>query len=261
MKLNVLFDLFYRDLPLAERIARVAATGWPAVETWKGGDPEEMKTLGAACREHGLELVSIVMNGAGDATVAPVRAENRQAFLDRIERYAENALAAGCCRGIVTTGNRVTGRSFYDQKQALIDALAAAGELAARMDFHLNLEPLNDKVDHAGYFLVSREEGIDIVRQAGSPRVRMLYDLYHQQIMTGDHLAFLESHLSWIGHFHAAGVPGRHEVMSGELHLPTVLNRLRNAGYEGNVGLEYSPALDDDRSLRESWEYLSPTLS
>ena len=257
---NILFDLFFKDLPLPERLGKIAAAGWTLVETWKGGNAEEMKQIGAACREHGLKLVSVVMNGIGDNAVAPIRAENLNAFVQQIDRYSDNALSAGCRAGIVTTGNR-TGGDFYKQKAALIEAMARGGEVAARKGFALNLEPLNDKVDHAGYFLVSREEAVDVVRQVNAPNVKALYDLYHQQIMCGDHLAFLLAHLPWIGHFHAAGVPGRHEVFTGELNYPVVIRRLLEAGYDRTFGLEYMPSLPADQSLRETLAYLSPAFA
>lgn len=257
---NVLFDLFFKDLPLPERIGRIAATGWRLIETWKGGDAAELKQIGAACQAHGVRLVSIVMNGAGDKTVAPVIAENRAAFVERIDRYSDNALAAGCAAGIVTTGNRAGGLDYYRQKANLIEALGLAAGVAGKKGFHLNLEPLNDKVDHPGYFLTSREEAIDVVRRIGAPNVKALYDLYHQQIMAGDHTAFLLDNLPWIGHFHAAGVPGRHEVFAGEMNYPYVIRRILQAGYAGTFGLEYMPSLPDEQSLRETWAHLSPAF-
>lgn len=253
---DILFDLFFKDLPLPERLARIAAAGWKAVETWKGGDAAEMKQVGDACRANGLRLVSIVMNGIGDNAVAPVRAESRAAFLERMDRLSDNALAAGCSQGIVTTGNRVNGRSFYAQKESLIEALAAAAPAMAKKGFRLNLEPLNDKVDHPGYFLVSREEAVDVVRRVNAPNVKALYDLYHEQIMGGDHTAFLLAHLPWIGHFHSAGVPGRHELFLGEMNYPWLIRRLLEAGYAGTFGLEYVPSLPDEASLRESLAYV-----
>lgn len=260
MTADILLDLFFGDLPMEQRVARVAATGWRHIETWKGGNADELKAIGKACSDSGVELVSIVMNFATDKEVAPVRAANRAAFIERIDRYSDHALAAGCKAGIVTSGNRLGGVDFYQQKSALVDALRGAAEVAARKGFRLNLEPLNDKVDHAGYYLISREEAVDIVRQVNAPNVKVLYDLYHMQIMSGDHLAFLLDHLAWIGHFHAAGVPGRHELFTGEMDYVTVMRRLGEAGYQGCFGLEYVPSLPHEDSLRQTREYLKPVL-
>jgi hydroxypyruvate isomerase len=260
MQPNILLDLFFKDFPLAERVRRIAALGWRAVETWKGGDAAELKVIGQACRDHGATFVSIVMNGVGDE-VAPVRNGNKAAFVERVDRYTDNALAAGCQSGIVTSGNRVGGLDYYRQRQNLVEALGAAAAVAEKKGFLLNLEPLNDKVDHPGYFLISREEGVAIVREVGSKNVRLLYDLYHQQIMTGDHVAFLQDNIAWIGHFHSAGVPGRHELFSGETDYPYVIRRIREAGYTGYFGLEYMPALGDEESLKKTWAYLAPAFA
>jgi hydroxypyruvate isomerase len=257
---DVLFDLFFKDLPLPERLGRIAATGWRRIETWKGGDPAEMKQIGDACRANGLELVSIVMNGIGDKDAAPIGTGNAKRFAEQIDRYSDNALSAGCHAGIVTTGNRVSGVDYYRHKQNLVEALGQASAVAARKGFLLNLEPLNDKVNHAGYFLVSREDTLDVIRQVASPHVKALYDLYHMQIMTGDHVAFLLAHLPLIGHFHSAGVPGRQELFLGEMNYPYVIRRILEAGYTGTFGLEYMPSMPDEKSLRDSLAYVAPAF-
>ncbi|MCF7854019.1 MAG: TIM barrel protein [Candidatus Pacebacteria bacterium] len=260
MRADVLLDVFFAERSIDERIATIAEAGWAGVETWKGGDAKELKAMGDACRERNMELVSIVMNGPADPAMAPVNRDNLSAFLDRIDRYSDNALAAGCTSGIVTTGNRLT-IDYYEQKQTLIEALRQATQIAEKKNFLLNLEPLNDKVDHAGYFLVSREEAVDVARQVNSPHLRVLYDLYHQQIMTGDHLAFLAANMEWIGHFHSAGVPGRHEIFTGEMDYSFVVRRIRELGYKGWFGLEYMPALDPTESLRQTAELLASALA
>ncbi len=260
MKSDVLMDLFFPDGTVAERVARIADAGWQGVETWKGSDAGVLQEIGAACRDHGMELVSIVLNGPGNPDTAPVDREKHPAFLEQLDRFSDNALSAGCKSGIVTTGNRVIG-DYYEQKQALIDALEKAARMAEEKGFLLNLEPLNDKVDHAGYFLVSREEAVDVVRRVNSANVRVLYDLYHQQIMAGDHLAFLAAHMEWIGHFHAAGVPGRHEIFAGEMDYTFAVRRICELGYQGWFGLEYHPELEHGESLRKTADLLSAALS
>lgn len=257
IKIDVLVDLFFKELPWAERVARIADCGYRYIETWQGGDAGVLRELGEAGRGCGVELVSIVMNGPGDAATAPVAAENRQRFLDQVERYMDNALAAGCRQGIVTTGPSVGGRSYPEQRRALVDALRAAGVLAAARGFRLNLEPLNTEVDHAGYFLASREDSVAIAREIGLKSVRVLYDVYHMDIMFGNQTAFIEANIDWIGHFHSAGIPGRHELFEGETNYPFLLNRIERAGYKGCLGLEYMPLLESRESLMRTARYLA----
>lgn len=257
-RIDVLIDLFFKDLPWEERVGRIAACGYRWIETWQGGDAALLRRMADAGRRHGVELVSIVMNGPNDAKTAPVNPGNRQAFLDQMDRFADNALAAGCRQGIVTTGPSAGGLSYPAQRQSLVDALRAAGERAAAKGFRLNLEPLNIEVDHPGYFLSSREDAVAIVKEVGLESVRLLYDLYHMEIESGNQTAFLEANIGWIGHFHAAGVPGRHEVFEGETNYPFVLQRIDRAGYQGFMGLEYVPLLESRESLTRTLAYLVP---
>ena len=256
-KINVLIDMFFEKKPFPERVIRVTECGFKAIETWQGGDAELLKNIGKACKENKVEFVSIVMNGVGDDAVAPSRKGNLPAFLDRIDKYSENALAAGCHSGIVTAGNTVAGQSAQEHRSYLAEALGKAGLLAAKKGFHLNLEPLNTLVDHKGYFLESRETALEIIKEINLPNIKMLYDIYHMEIVTGNQTAFITANIGSIGHFHAAGVPGRHEIFTGETNYPFMLKQIVDSGYQGWCGLEYKPALESAKSLRETRRYLN----
>lgn len=256
VKLDALVDLFFTDLSWEQRVRHIAACGYRFIETWNGRDADVLLRMAKAGRACGVELVSIVVNFDGEDEVAPIRAENLDRFLDRADRLADHALAAGCQQGIVTTGRTVTGRSREDQLEALTAALRGAGERVAARGFRLNLEPLNTRVDHPGYFMDSREEGLAVVKAVNLPQVRLLYDLYHMSIMTGHHTAFLEPNIEWIGHFHVAGNPGRHEPFHGEMNTPFVLQRALAAGYAGYFGLEYMPSLPCPDTLVQTRAYL-----
>jgi hydroxypyruvate isomerase len=135
--------------------------------------------------------------------------------------------------------------------------LAQAAALAAKHNFVLFLECLNTRTDHFNYFLDSSAEGATIVRAINSPNLRLLYDVYHMQIMEGSVISTIEENLDVIGHFHSAGVPGRHELMDGELNYRDIVRRIEAAGYTGAFGLEYTPAIADHaRSLRQTRQYL-----
>jgi hydroxypyruvate isomerase len=113
------------------------------------------------------------------------------------------------------------------------------------------------QVDHAGYYLDSTAEAVAIVRAVNSPHLRILYDVYHMQIMEGNVIATIEKNIEWIGHFHSAGVPGRAEHFGGELDYPVILRRIEATGYEGAFGLEYFPKMADHlESLKRVRAYL-----
>jgi hydroxypyruvate isomerase len=257
LKVDVLFDVFWNEISPEERIPKIAECGYRYVETWLGGDAEQLKSIGNACKDNDINLVSIVMNFATDDTVAPVRANCLDAFLAKIDKYSDNALAAGCNAGIVTTGNLVEGMSLDEHKKNMTEALRQAGELAAEKGFNLNLEPLNTLVDHAGYYLDSREDAVEIVKEVALENVKILYDIYHMEIMTGNQIDFITKNIDCIGHFHSAGVPGRHELFSGETNYPFIMKKIEEAGYDKYFGLEYMPELESGESLRKTMEYLS----
>ena len=105
----------------------------------------------------------------------------------------------------------------------------------------LVLEPLNTAVDHAGYYLSSSKEAFLLAKEAGSENVKILFDIYHQQITEGDVIRSIRENISLIGHFHAAGNPGRHEIDTGELNYPNIFRVIQETGYTGYMGLEYFP--------------------
>lgn len=256
IKINALVDLFFTDLPLEKRISKISACGFKYIETWKGQDAAELKQMHHAGRDCGIELVSIVMNFDSENDIAPIRSENIDRFIERMDRCADNALAADCQSGIVTTGRTVKERSSADQRKALVTALRTAGERLADRGFSLNLEALNSRVDHVGYFLDDPRECVSIIRDVNLPNVRMLYDIYHMTIMTGNQTVFIEENIESIGHFHVAGVPGRHEPFEGETNYPFMMRRINAAGYDGFMGLEYIPALPCPETLVKTLEYL-----
>ncbi|OGV52057.1 MAG: hypothetical protein A2017_03645 [Lentisphaerae bacterium GWF2_44_16] len=255
LKVNVLVDLFFKEVSFPERIPKVAECGYSAIETWQGKDAVLLKEIGKACSENNVDFASIVLNGVGDNAVAPSWKGNLEAFLERIDKYSDNALAAGCRSGIVTAGNLNEKQSTDEHCKYLTESLKKAGELAAKKGFNLNLEPLNTLVDHKGYFLDSRETALEIVKEINMPNVKMLYDIYHMEIMTGNHTEFITANIKYIGHFHCAGVPGRHEPFNGETNYPFIMKKIEEAAYEGYFGLEYMPLLSSTESLMKTLKY------
>lgn len=251
LKVNPLIDLFFKDQPWEKRLESIAACGFRYVETWRGADAGELKRMNGS----GVQLISIVMNFATEAEVAPVNPKNRKAFLEHIDRMADNALGAGCRQGIVTAGQQVGGLSYQEQRKALVEAMTQAGNLVRDRGFQLNLEPLNTEVNHAGYMLWSPADAVAVARETGCDNVKVLYDIYHMTIMTGNQTVFLRENIDRIGHFHAAGVPGRHEPQNGETNYPFLLKEIEKCGYQGYIGLEYFPLLPSEESLRATAEY------
>ena len=109
-------------------------------------------------------------------------------------------------------------------------------------------------MDHPGYYLTSSEEAFAIVREVGSPNVKVVFDIYHQQVSEGNIIPNIVNNLELIAHLHAAGHPGRHELQFGENDYRNIFAAVDKAGYTGACGLEYTPLTDPEESLRTAKE-------
>ena len=136
------------------------------------------------------------------------------------------------------------------QHACLVDGLKEAAPMLEAAGITLVIEPLNELVDHAGYYLVRSDEAFEIIDEVGSPRVKVVFDIYHQQISEGQLIANITANIDKIAHFHAAGNPGRHELTIGELHYPSIFKAIQGTGFDGYVGLEYWPVGDPSRTPR-----------
>jgi len=246
-RVDVCIEAVFTDLPLVERAKRVRDAGFDAVEFWRydmGGADRGIPAFGKFCAENG---VLINNSSVGGSLVDPA---DRPNYIARLKETIKVCKGIDCHAAITCTGNARPGVSYAAQKRSIIDTLKAAADVAEAEDFQLFLEPLNTLVNPHGYFLSSAEDAGDICRQVGSARVKLLFDVYHMHIMAGNVIARIGELMDVLGHFHSAGVPGRHELDSGELNYPNILKAIDGFGYKGLFGLEYWPAGDQTESLR-----------
>lgn len=252
-KICVCVEPVLTELSLPERARRAHELGFGAIEFWfhdQHGD-QAIAELASLVERTGLVVNDIVVNAPdgriGGALVAPA---DREQYLARLADTIQVAKRLNCTKMITCSGNARAGICVQDQKKSIVETLKRAGEVVERAGMTLVLEPLNTTVDHAGYFLDSSHAAAEVLREVGHPNVKMLFDFYHMQIMHGNLLDTVDTYLDMIGHFHAAGVPGRHELDIGELNYPYILRHLDARGYAGYVGLEYWPSRDHEDSLR-----------
>jgi hydroxypyruvate isomerase len=128
-------------------------------------------------------------------------------------------------------------------------ALCQLAELADKHNIVYSLENLNTKVDHPGYPLRHIEDVVRLIAEVNSPRIRLLFDVYHAQIEEGNVIELIRKYGSYIGYVHFADVPGRHEPGTGEINYTKVVCALREIGYEGIVGLEAYPEQGDMEAM------------
>jgi len=260
MKICVCIETVFPKLPFIERIKKVAELGFPAIEFWfwdhefdgKALNPQkkDIAQIARLTGESNIEINDMVMNSP-DGSIGGflTKAEDKDKYLRRLKETIDIAHQLNCKKLITCSGNEVQELSKEEQLSNMVKTLSEASNIAAKENIVLLLEPLNSKVDHPGYFLVSSKIGFDIVKEINSPNLKLLYDIYHMQIMEGNILDTIEQNISLIGHFHSAGVPGRHELDSGEVNYPFIVKRINELGYQDHFGLEYFPVLESEESL------------
>ena len=247
MKLSVCLNSVTGKLDKLEAMKLSKRLGYSAVEFWEGaGFPiEEYKKV---LDGEGLTLACM---GMATNLVDPAA---RPAFLESVKTSLANAKTLGAKAFIATTGQELTDVSREAQRQSIIDGLKEAAKLMAGSGKIMVLEPLNILVNHKGYFLYSSLEAFEIIREVNSPEIKVLFDIYHQQISEGNLIQNITENIGLIGHFHVAGNPGRGEPYMGEINYGDVFKAADKAGYTGYAGLEYWPAGDMEESLKKCLE-------
>ena len=230
----------FNPMPVDELAKHAAALGLKSVELC---DPKHWPML----RELGLTCA--LAGSHGFAKGFAHREEWDECLAILTKRIGECA-AAGVGRVITFSGFR---RGLSDEEGAanMVEGLKKIVPLAEEKGVTLCLEMLNSRVDvpmkgHPDYFCDSMERSVDICRRIGSPRMKVLFDLYHVQIMHGDVISRIRQHRDFIAHVHTAGVPGRGEIDdTQELKYPPLMHALLEIGYTGFVGQEFIPTWPD----------------
>ncbi len=249
LKFSVCTDAVFRGQDTASVIPRVAAAGFSYIEFW-GWQGKDLRAIRRAADENGVTVAACCVKQP--SLVDPAA---RNVFLSGLDESIQAAKVLGA-KVLLTQAGQDTGAPRKTQTASLIEGLSLAASRAEDAGITLVLEPLNTRYDHKGYFLWSTEETAQVIDAVASPAVKILYDIYHQQIMEGDIVGTLLGNLPRIGHIHTAGHPGRHELTDGELNYRYVLARLDEAGYAGIVGLEYFPLLPPEEGFNTFFQML-----
>jgi hydroxypyruvate isomerase len=233
----------YSKIPLDDFARAVAEMGIQGVDLV---GPEDWPTL----KKHGL--VCSITSGGGTIADGLNRKENHDRIEQEFRRNIPRAAAAGIPNVITFSGNR---RCLSDE-EGLDNCVAGLNRVKGLAEHHgvtICIELLNSKVNHKDYQCDHTAWGVEAVKRVNSPRVTLLYDIYHMQIMEGDVIATIRASKDWIGHYHTGGVPGRHEIDdSQELNYPAIMRAIAETGFAGFVSHEFIPTRDPLASLREA---------
>jgi len=243
---------------LNDFMREVKKIGYPAVELWDRG-PDFTEFVEAA-RSNGLRIASMVGHThesptAGTHAEAFSRTANHDRLVAELKESIDVAAQNGIPGIIVLSGHRNHDETYIETMQVCAQGLRLIAPYAEEKGVNLNLEVLNTKVDHANYAADHTDWAVGVCELVNSPRVKILYDIYHMQIMEGDVISTVRKAIRWIGHFHTAGVPGRQDLDdTQELNYRGICNAIAATEYNLYVGHEFRPKGDAFQALRSAFE-------
>jgi hydroxypyruvate isomerase len=234
----------YEKIPLDQLCDYAAKIGLKGVDLLEVNEYEVPRRYGLIC--------TMGYAGGGDIGKALNRTENHAAIEQAFRVNIPLAAKAGVPNVITFSGNR-GGMGDDEGARNTIAGLNRVKKIGEDHGVNICIELLNSKRDHHDYMCDHTAWGVRVVEEVNSPNVKLLYDIYHMQIMEGDLIDTIRQNIRWIGHFHTGGVPGRHELDgTQEVQWDGVMRGIADSGFKGYVAHEFVPSRDPLVSLREA---------
>lgn len=230
-------EMWWTDQPPIDRVALAAEAGFSQAEIWYWPN-WNVGALQDACRQHNITITQI---GGWDFEPRMNEANHHADFRLAIERAADVAHQLGASRINVNGPYLRAGEDVATVRPGIVECLRQAIPVLGGSGLTLMVEPMNLRVDHAGYSLPTSHDVIDVCRQVDSEALGINWDLYHLQIAEGDLTGHFSEGLPWVTYVQIADHPGRNEPGTGEINYANVLRSVDELGYTGPIGLECSP--------------------
>ena len=232
------------DLSPNEFMSAIAAVGYQGIELLP---PEHFQLA----KDHNLQIVTIQGHHPLEVGL------NKREHISSIEMMLSERLAWAQAwqipNLIVFSGNRA-GQSDETGLAVTVENLKRLMPLAEAAGVTLLLELLNSKIDHPDYMCDATAWGLEVCRQVSSPRLKLLYDIYHMQVMEGDIIRTIDQNYEYIGHYHTAGVPGRADIdETQELNYPAIMRAIAQTGFTGYIGQEFIPRGETIAALAQAY--------
>jgi len=261
--------VFPYTMPYEEQIRKTASLGYKAYEFWyhdmvrdgKGGwlEKENSKNLDVIYSlndELGLKLVNFTLNSPhASHGGTPVDDSGANQMAGELERLIPICQRLGVLQLITFVGYEQNDCPKCEVLKKVVKVLRKLDSMLEGTGIVLTVEPLSWP-KYKGCLLPTINDTTDLLREVGGKNIKILYDFFHIQIMTGNLINSLKDSIEYIGHIHVSGIPGQHEPWESEINLPYVLQKLKEMGYKGYFGLEYYPLLDPVESLKKTKKYL-----
>lgn len=267
MKINqcVVLPMYAMQAKMSQQdlLKEIKAIGFAGVEFWGRDDVVPFEETAEAARGLGLRLVSMVGHGHVSEKDGPhaegfSRARNHDRLEAELKESIDIAAKYGMPGLIVLSGHRNPAESDYESLRVCARGLRRIAPYAEEKGVNLNMEILNTTVDHPRYLCDNVDWAIVLCEMVASPRVKLLFDIYHVQIMAGNVIRGIERAANWIGHFHTAGNPGRRNLDDDqELNYRGICRAIARSGYDLYVGHEFEPRGDVVAALRDAFAICS----
>jgi len=251
LRLSVTWGMLGK-ISVAEGLAMLDRMGYDAFEMIDWRNQSLLASFMEEKKKYSLACACLIANrGVTAPGCGLVNPAEREGFLQQINLAVEAAKKMDCKKLLVLTGNELGGMSREQQTSNVVAGLRAAAPILEKNGMTAIVEVLNTFVDHAGYFLYYIRDGAEIVDRVGSPNVKLLFDLYHTQIMEGNLISSVRTYIQHVGHFHVGDNPGRNEPGTGEINYRNVFKAIYELGdrYTGYVALEYRPLAPLEQNL------------
>jgi hydroxypyruvate isomerase len=233
----------YGKVPLAKLAEEAKRIGYRSIELLTPKEALEVRKAGLTC----------ALLGGADIANGLNRKENHPRIIKRLTDYIEFASENEVPNVICMSGNR-GGLDDAKGLQTCAEGLHKVVGLAEKKKVTIVMEGLNSKVDHKDYMYDRTTWGVELCKKVGSDRFKLLYDIYHMQIMEGDVIRTIRAHAKHIAHYHTGGCPGRNEIDgTQELNYPAIVKAIIDTGYKGYLGQEFLPKRDPMKSLEEAF--------
>lgn len=231
----------YAKVPLEDLCKEAKGLGLNSIELLGPADWPTLKQYNLTC----AMTTSPVVDGLGGIAKAFNRVEHHDKLVAAYEDWIPKAAAAGLQNVICFSGNR-DGMADALGVENCAKGLKRLMALCEKHKVTLVMELLNSKVNHKDYMCDKSEWGVELCKQVGSERFKLLYDIYHMQIMEGDVIATIRKHHTYFAHYHTGGVPGRAEIdETQELNYPAIMKAIVDTGFKGFVAQEFIPKRAD----------------
>lgn len=226
---------------------------------WTDADATRVKKLARSLRI-GIDTISSTPNWKREP-ISMVDAAQRLNLLKEVEKNLAVARKLEVPMALLMSGDAIEGKSYQEQWSSLVEGCKRCGDLAAKAGVTLIVEPLNTKVNHKGYFLDSCVAGLKLMKEVDHPHVRLLFDIYHEQVQLGDVIRTIEAAAPYVKVFHIADNPGRNDPGTGEMNYDNIYKAIRKLKYTGYLTMEYLPLGDAVASLKKAVDSMRASMA